>query len=112
MSNRKGQDWALLLVGLWVCASPWVLLDTPPASVALNHLAAGLVVVAMAIARLRACQRWIMWTGVALGGWLALSPFVWGYLGNLSLALSDWVTAVWIAVLSCWTACSAALNRT
>lgn len=75
--------------------------DTPASPLALNHLAVGAAVVGLAVARM---QAWGSWLYVALGVWLALSPILWGYLGNLSLALSDIVTAAWIALLSSRTA--------
>jgi hypothetical protein len=63
---------------------------------ALNHLAVGAAVAGLAAARM---QAWGSWPYVSLGAWLALSPLLWGYFSNLSIALSDLVAAAWIVLL-------------
>lgn len=96
------RDGLLILDGLWVFASPWLLPGTPRHLVNLNHMAVGAAVVVLGAARPYLHRSWGTLVGVVLGTWLALSPLMGGYVSHLSLALSDFVAAAWIVLLSCW----------
>ena len=77
--NRHWQDWADLVLGLLILASPWAVgiaeLPTP----AMNAVIVGLAVAFLSIIALGALEKWEEWLNVGLGAWLMASPWALGY---------------------------------
>jgi hypothetical protein len=67
------------LLGLFLLASPWLLgfVDLPEAS--RNAWAAGGIVLILAVAAIAALREWEEWINVALGLWIAVSPWLLGF---------------------------------
>ena len=74
---KEWQDWANLLVGIWLCASPWVLqLDDPQAIRTL--LVVGFLVIAAEVFTFFPLRAFDEWINIALGGWLVVAPWLSG----------------------------------
>lgn len=80
-------------IGVWLILAPFVLGHAEDAALLWNALACGLLLVVLAIARVRAPRTtaWASYVNAGIGGWVALAPF----------ALSDGVArARWSGVAS------------
>lgn len=64
----------ILLLGAWLCLSPFVLYY-PPAALA-NARLSGLALMLFAGLATIESHDWERWANLALGGWLIVSPFV------------------------------------
>lgn len=99
------QDSVTLILGLWLIVSPWVLGFAGLEAAMWNAVVFGLVIAAMALAALTTFRDWEEWIDMAIGAWLAISPWILGFAtgaagstltgnfvvaGLLVLALSAW----------------------
>jgi hypothetical protein len=96
---KQWEDWTTWALGLWLLLSPWALFfdNEPPALE--NALAVGALVIIAEIVELSIFRDWEEWINVALGAWLAVSPWTlgiangaarWNFLivGTLVIALA------------------------
>jgi hypothetical protein len=101
MRKRHWQDWANLLLGLWVIVLPRATVNVMaspenPAGVTdavmWSYFIIGIAVATLAVVALFAPAQWPEWTNVVLGVWLLLSPWLLGFSASFSL--------LWTAVLN------------
>lgn len=80
MNNKRWQDWVMLVLGVWLFLSPFIL-DYPDylSTAAVNSFVFGIVVAALALAALMKPQMWEEWVTLVLGLWLIAAPFVLGF---------------------------------
>jgi hypothetical protein len=74
--SREWQDWCNLLLGIWLCVSPWVLGFADDRVAAENAVFVGFLIILAEVftfSMLRAVEEWI---NVALGAWLVGSIWV------------------------------------
>jgi hypothetical protein len=75
MTERRWKDGANLVLGAWLCVSPWVLQYS--GSVAgLNAFAMGAAIVVVALIAAYMPKAWEEVINTLIGVWLVLSPFV------------------------------------
>lgn len=86
MAGKRWQDWVVLVLGIWLFFSPFLLNYTQTVA-ASNAYIVGLAVALFAILALLDSRLWEEWVNLALGAWLIISPFVLGY--------SDMGTPTW-----------------
>jgi len=86
MAAKRWQDWVVLVLGIWLFFSPFVLNYTQTTA-AVNAYVIGLAAALFAILALLDSKLWEEWVNLALGAWLIISPFVLGYS---SLATPAW----------------------
>jgi len=75
-STKRWQDQVILLIGLWLIASPWVMGypgDSPPAA---NALIAGIIMAALAAFDLYKTYVWAVVLNLVVGAWVAISPWI------------------------------------
>lgn len=72
--SNAWQDWANLILGLWLFASPWLLRFTRATTPAWNTWISGAIIAILAAAALYEVERWEEWTSVIVAIWLAASP--------------------------------------
>ncbi|MGD8429947.1 MAG: SPW repeat protein [Ectothiorhodospiraceae bacterium] len=85
---ERWHDWVMLLFGLWLIASPFVLGSTAVGGAAVwNPVIVGIAVGVFAIAVLSQPHQWEEWINLVLGAWLILAPFVLGFSG---IAAATW----------------------
>jgi hypothetical protein len=73
---KQWEDWCDWALGLWLILSPWVLLFERDAVATRNAVIVGFLMVLAEAVTLTWFQVWEEWINVALGAWLAVSPWV------------------------------------
>ena len=102
-TNKRWQDWANLVLGIWLFVSPWVLgfySNIPRDSWNFFLVGAALVVFAAFALNLR--NLWEEWVNLALGVWMAISPWALNYSANAAARDDAVLVGVIVAVLSLW----------
>jgi hypothetical protein len=87
----------VLLVGLWLIASPWILGEAPIFQPGvLSVIVSGLVIALLAAGNLWAAvgSRVLGWIIAALGAWVTAAPFVFGYASNTPWTWSSVISGV------------------
>lgn len=80
MKTRRWQDGAMIVLGLWFIASPWVLRYPDLLGMAaLNSYVFGFAVTLFAAIALYRPQMWEEWINLVLGVWLMIAPIVLGF---------------------------------
>ncbi len=98
-------SWLTLLLGVAIGVSPWAFRFTGLDYATLNALITGMLVFALAALTLTLMDRWESWVTLLLGGWLAASPWLFGYdiyavaaLPHIGLGLATMA----VSMLSLW----------
>jgi hypothetical protein len=97
--SREWQDWCNLLLGIWLCLSPWVLRFVDDREAMENAVAVGFLIIVAEVftfSMLRVLEEWI---NVVLGIWLVLS--VWALeITTLAAKMDLVVSGLLIALLA------------
>lgn len=105
MLNRRWQDWATLVAGIWFAAAPWALGHGDASMVVLyNALAVGLAIVLFSAGALAKPQTWEEVVDFLIGAWAIASPWVLGYTMLRDLTVNAVVVGLIVAGLAGWTA--------
>ncbi|WP_311966875.1 SPW repeat domain-containing protein [Bradyrhizobium australiense] len=86
--HRTWEDWFGMLLGVLIVVSPWFpfsshdVMDAERSTMILNTFVVGMLVFGLAQLEYVALQRWEEVGEIALGLWLAASPFILGYAGD------------------------------
>ena len=97
------QDQLEIVVGLWLCISPWVLGYADPLQAAgWSAIVIGLAVLVMAVEDLVLPSEIEEWAGFALGLALMASPWLWDYSGNIPATLSAVISGFLISGIAAW----------
>jgi hypothetical protein len=103
MQDRRWKDVAMLILGLWLIVSPFILPYgdyTGIAAVNSYILGAGVVVfAAIALAR---PQMWEEQVNLILGVWLFIAPFVLGFQAETAPLVNHLVVGLLIAADALW----------
>jgi SPW repeat len=80
MRRQHWQDSMVAMIGVWLIASPWVLLYSQADAVgtdvpSLNFVATGFLLIIAGFAALTTEWIWQEWTALAVGFWLIVSPW-------------------------------------
>ena len=73
---KEWQDWLNLLLGIWVCVSPWALNFTDNASATRTAVVVGFLIIASQVFTVRALRLYEQWINVLLGAWLVMSAWL------------------------------------
>jgi hypothetical protein len=84
------EDWCDWALGFWIVLSPWILGFEHQTTATRTAVIVGALVILSEVVTLSAFRVWEEWINVALGVWLALSPFV---LGIMGVARANFATA-------------------
>jgi hypothetical protein len=104
--SREWQDWCNLILGIWLCLSPWLLGFTDQRAAAENAVAVGILIIVAEVftfSMLRVLEEWI---NVALGLWLVASSWaldVAALAAKLDFAVSGLLLAL-LALYEIWDA--------
>lgn len=102
MQMKHWQDPVNALLGAWLVVSPWALGFQNQMTALGNAVIVGLLLVAIALGAIFAPRAWEEWTEVALGVWLAVSPWVLGFSAIQNAMMSAVVTGLVIVALALW----------
>lgn len=81
--TRRWQDWANMVLGILMVASPWLLGYSALEGATMNAVIIGFLIFALSALALTLLDSWEAWINAALGIWLVLSPWL------LSFAIFD-----------------------
>ena len=99
---KHWQDPVNLALGLWMIISPWVLSYASENKPTDNAVVFGFFIAALALAALFKVMAWEEWVSVALGAWLAVSPWLLGFSGLVAAMWNAVIVGVVVAVLAVW----------
>lgn len=99
---RQWQDWAELVLGVWLFISPWVLGYSDVGAAAGNAYIIGAAIAILAIAELSMPRRWEEWINLVLGVWLIIAPWVLGFSNVSSAVQNSVVVGIIMIVLPLW----------
>jgi hypothetical protein len=85
-AHRTWEDWAGIFIGALIALSPWLTGQTSNGPAVTNALIVGLIVMAFGVLELVRLHRLEEIALFACGLWLFVSPFTYGYDGNLAFA--------------------------
>lgn len=100
--SNAWQDWANLILGLWLFASPWLIHFTGATAAAWNAWIFGAIIAILAAAALYEAQRWEEWTNVVLGIWVAVSPWLLGFSGDQMTMWNALVVGILVLCIAGW----------
>lgn len=112
------QDWANLVLAIWLFISPWVLnfagvidgstgaaggtANSPAMSAAWNAWVIGVIVAVLAVAAISRLQQWEEVINMLLGIWLFIAPWVVGFTSLSAAAWDHWIVGALVFVLAIW----------
>jgi len=96
----RWQDWANLVLGVWLILSPWLLGFSGIPSAMWNAVIVGVVVGLMALMHLRGGPLWEEGVNVLLGVWLILSPWILGFSGEANALWNALIVGVLVGALA------------
>lgn len=109
MNKRHWRDAVNLLVGTWIYLSPWLVkhsmvTETPGGGILgmWDLWTVGLLVFTLAGLALFVFGSWEEWMMVALGRWLAVSPWVLGFTLSAALTWNAVIFGILIASVAAW----------
>lgn len=101
MMTKRWQDWANLLLGLWLFVSPWML-QYADSTAAWNAYVMGAGIVVFAAFAAYMPRTWEEVINTLLGVWLVVSPFLLGFAGMAGVALHTVVIGVLVMAFAMW----------
>jgi hypothetical protein len=72
---RQWEDWCDWALGIWLLLSPWILLFEKDPVATRNAVIVGSLIVLTEAVTLSIFRVWEEWVNVAIGAWLAVSPW-------------------------------------
>jgi hypothetical protein len=103
MKDRRWKDTAMLILGLWLIISPFILPYADYAGIAaLNSYILGVGVTVFAAIALARPQMWEEQVNLILGVWLFVAPFVLGFQAETAPMVNHLVVGLLIAGDALW----------
>jgi len=107
---KQWQDWANLILAIWLFISPWVLgfatAGEPNATftttAAWNAWIVAIVIAVFSIAALARAQPWEEWINLVAGIWLFISPWILKYSGTSSALWNALIIGAIVFILAIW----------
>ena len=101
MVAKRWQDWANLVLGSWLFASPW-LLGYLGTTAAWNACVMGAGIVVFALIAAYMPEAWEEIVNTLFGVWLVVSPFVLGFAGASTVALHTVLAGILATAFAVW----------
>jgi hypothetical protein len=104
-AHRSWEDWLGMLLGVLTGLSPWISGQMGSQTMMLNAILVGAIVFVLGEYEAADLHRWQEVGEIALGSWLAASPFIFGYSADGTLRFWHFVLGaviVILAVLELW----------
>ena len=103
---KEWQDWLNLLLGIWICVSPWALNFTDNPAATRTAVAVGFLIIVCEVFTFWALRLVEEWINVLLGGWLLISA--WLLDVSASIARVDFIASgaavILLAMYEIWDA--------
>lgn len=91
-----------LALAVWLFISPWVLAAPAMGAWAWNAWVVAVIMGAVSIVALLQLAQWEDWVNLALGIWLFISPWIFGYTSMQAVAWNSYIVGVVVAAISIW----------
>ena len=101
-SAKRWQDQVILLLGVWLFVSPWVLGIPTDSPKAINAYAIGAVMAVLAAFDLYKTYFWAVVVNLLLGAWVAISPWVPAFADRGVMMSNSVIVGVAVVVLALW----------
>ena len=75
---KQWEDWCDWALGIWLCLSPWVLTYWQDPIATRNAVIVGFLIIFAEVVTLSWFRPWEEWINLALGAYLAVSPWLLG----------------------------------
>ncbi|MGH7037197.1 MAG: SPW repeat protein [Stellaceae bacterium] len=103
--SNRWQDWASLVLAIWLFLSPWVLSFGGPESAAgavaaWNAWVLAVIVFLVALSAVGFMQFWQEWLTLILGAWIFAAPWVLGFTGLPAASWDHWFVGALIFLFS------------
>jgi len=99
-AHRSWEDWLGMLLGVLTGLSPWISGQMGSQTMMLNAILVGAIVFVLGEYEAADLHRWQEVGEIALGSWLAASPFIFGYSADGTLRFWHFVLGVVIVILA------------
>lgn len=99
-ATERWQDGINLLLGVWLFLSPWLLGFADISAALWNALVFGALIVALAALAIVEYHDWEEWADMAIGLWVAVSPWVLGFAALTSGEGAAAFAATWNALVT------------
>ena len=105
------QDWANLVLAIWLFFSPWILSFAMPngagGAAAASHASwnswiLGIIIFIVAASALFRLQVWEEWVNALLGIWLFIAPWVLGFTNVVQASWDHWIVGALIVIFALW----------
>lgn len=109
--SRHWQDWANLILALFLFLSPWIFAFAMPGGAGGARAASyaswdswivGLVIFVVAATALFRLQAWEEWLNALLGLWLFIAPFLLGFINVPGAAWTHWIVGALVFIFAVW----------
>lgn len=111
--TNRSQDWANLILAIWLFISPWVLQFAsgpanapgggpaiPAANAAWNAWVLGVIVFIVSLSALGRMELWQEWINLLLGIWIFIAPWVLGFVHLTAASWDHWIVGALIFLIS------------
>lgn len=102
LTSKRWQDQAILLLGIWLFVSPWVLGYAADSPQSINAYIAGAVIAVLAAFDLYKTYAWAVMLNLLVGLWVAVSPWVPAVADQGSMMSSSILSGIAVIVLALW----------
>jgi len=103
MENRRWQDGVMIVLGVWLFFSPFILQYTSFGPAAFNSYILGVAVTVVAIVALAAPHLWEEWVNFVLAIWIVIAPWVLGFDTTSTVAtVNHVVLGILIGIDALW----------
>jgi hypothetical protein len=102
LSARRWQDMLILVLGLWLVASPWVLGYASNSPHAMNAYIVGTAVAVLAAFDLYRTYMWAVVANLLMGAWITVSPWVPALTDRGAMMTNSVIVGAAVVVLALW----------
>lgn len=102
LSAKRWQDMLILLLGVWLAVSPWVLGYASDSPQAINAYIVGIAMAALAAFDLYKTYMWAVVANLLMGAWIAVSPWVPALADRGAMMTNSVIVGVAVVVLALW----------
>ncbi len=102
LASRRWQDQLMVVIGVWLSISPWVLgypLDSAPS---INACLAGIIIALSAAFDLVKTYVWAVLLNIVMGTWVAASSWLVGVVRDPAMTWSFVIAGIATIVLAVW----------
>lgn len=102
VASKRWQDQLMVLIGVWLFVSPWVLGYPPDSTPAVNAYVAGAIIAVLAAFDLLKTYVWAVLLNIVVGVWVAVSPWLVDTVRDPGMTWSLVLAGIATIVLGVW----------